>query len=167
MKRPVLLYLAIIYAVACQKNIQNSGAGPSVKADVSVASANDSLELVYSDSMYELTGIAVSRTGRMFTNYPLWNQPHKYDVGEITSLNQVSPYPNLWWNSWHNGEEGSFKWVCVQAVYIDDEDKLWVDPASPFMKGVYGHDLQKQPKYNTASQQWPLAKPFTIYRIKL
>ena len=27
--------------------------------------------------------------------------------------------------------------------------------------------LQKQPKYNTASPTWPPATPFTIYRLKL
>ena len=61
---------------------------------------------------------------------------------EITALNQNRPYPNLSCNSWHNSEDGSSKWVCVQTVYVD-EDKLWVEnPASPFMKAVYSHDYK-------------------------
>ena len=154
-------FLIICFAVICAASCKKSSSDLQVNASVSdeIQASNNSLQLVYSDSMYELTGVAVSKSGRMFTNYPLWNQPHKYDVVEITSTTESKPYPNLWSNSWHNGEEGFLKWVCVQAVYIDDEDKLWVvDPASPFMKGVYMHSY-KLVKFNLATN-----KPEKIYR---
>lgn len=139
--------------------MQNADVNYSTGNSVDEATAANSLELVYSDSTYELTGVAVSKTGRIFTNYPLWNQPHKYDVVEITSATQSKPYPDLFANSWHNGEEGLFKWVCVQAVYVDDKDKLWVvDPASPFMKGVYKHSY-KLVKFNLETN-----RPEKIYR---
>jgi sugar lactone lactonase YvrE len=80
-------------------------------------------------------------------------------VVEVTSLTQNKPYPNLFANSWHNGEEGLSKWVCVQAVYIDDNDYLWVvDPASPYMKGVYQHSY-KLVKFNLGTNS-----PEKIYR---
>src|SRR3954468_5357468 len=49
------------------------------------------LELVFKDSLYQLTGVAVSKNGRLFTNYPLWKGPHKHDVVEITSLHTSRP----------------------------------------------------------------------------
>ena len=42
------------------------------------------------------TGIAVSATGRKFTNYPSNLDPNntKYDVAELTSYDTEMPYPN-------------------------------------------------------------------------
>jgi sugar lactone lactonase YvrE len=56
------------------------------------------------------------------------------------------PYPNLYMNSWQPGENGKDKWVCVQAVYADEKNYLWVvDPAAPKMGPVYqnSHKLVK------------------------
>jgi sugar lactone lactonase YvrE len=103
------------------------------------------LELVFADNTYQLTGVAISQTGRLFTNYPLWSDTYKYALVEIKEK-QAIPFPNLSMNSWKQGEPGKEKWVCVQAVYIDDEDYMWVvDPASPKMKKVYeqSHKLVK------------------------
>src|SRR4051812_32318979 len=96
------------------------------------------LELLFSDDTYQLTGVAISKTGRLFTNYPRWPGQHKYDVVEVFSNNEVKPYPNEEMNNWKEGDDTQNKWVCVQAVYVDDENYLWVvDPASPKMGGVY------------------------------
>jgi sugar lactone lactonase YvrE len=103
-----------------------------------------------------LTGVAISPEGRLFTNYPLWSDVYKYAVVETGGENNnhksqsnwlnKQPYPNLYMNSWHAGDNGKDKWVCVQAVYTDDKNNLWVvDPASPKMAGVYqnSHKLVK------------------------
>ncbi len=159
MKITLCFCFALLFLAACKKDSPGTQSNALATSDVDQVNGSAALQLVYSDSMYELTGIAVSKTGRMFTNYPLWNQPHKYDVVEITSPTQNKPYPNAWANSWNNGEEGLFKWVCVQAVYVDDNDKLWVvDPASPFMQGVYKHSY-KLVKFNLSTN-----KPERIYR---
>lgn len=103
------------------------------------------LELVFEDHMHQLTGVAVSKKGRLFTNYPFWEGPHKYSLVEIIDGKQ-KPYPTEERNNWKEGEDGKNKWVCVQAVYIDDEDTMWVvDPACPQMKQVYqnSHKLVK------------------------
>lgn len=104
------------------------------------------LELLFEDDTYQLTGVAISKSGRLFTNYPRWEGPHKYSLVEITGKREVKPYPNAEMNDWKEGVDGKSKWVCVQAVYIDDQDTMWVvDPASPQMKQVFrnSHKLVK------------------------
>ena len=32
---------------------------------------------VYKDDTYQFTGVAVSKKGRLFVNYPLWNEKRK------------------------------------------------------------------------------------------
>lgn len=100
----------------------------------------DSLTPVFQDNVHQFTGIAISHSGRMFINFPRWEEPHQYDVIEVLSNGAVRPYPDAGWNSWSKGVNGSNHWVCVQAVYVDDHDTLWVvDPGSPGMKGVQDH----------------------------
>jgi len=95
------------------------------------------LEQVFADPKYQLTGVAISAKGRLFTNYPIWSPVHKWSVVEVVA-GQPRPYPDEAMNSWKPGEDGTKKWVSVQAVYVDDQDKLWVvDPASPSFAGVY------------------------------
>src|SRR5688572_11873771 len=100
--------------------------------------SNRNLQLEFADSVYQLTGVAISKEGRLFTNYPLWSDIYRYALVEVLPGNQVRPYPNAYMNSWNTGESGEDKWVCVQAVYIDDNDVMWVvDPAAPRMMEVY------------------------------
>lgn len=104
------------------------------------------LELVFSDDTYQLTGVAKSADGRLFTNYPLWSDTYRYALAEVQELNRCIPYPNEQMNSWKPGQSGEDKWVCVQAVYIDDNNTMWVvDPAAPHMEQVYenSHKLVK------------------------
>jgi sugar lactone lactonase YvrE len=109
------------------------------------------LEQVFSDDTYQLTGVAVSKDGRLFTCYPLWPGPRKWGVVEITGPDASRPYPNEEWNSWKEGDDGKNKWVCVQAVYVDKENYLWVvDPACPNMEKVYDNSF-KLVKFNLAN----------------
>lgn len=110
------------------------GTEPVVPAEVK----QPQLELVFEDPQYQLTGVAISGTGRLFVTYPLWEGAHRYSLVEILPGNKKQPYPDEAMNQWKEGEDGKEKWVCVQAVYIDDHDAMWVvDPASPQMKQVY------------------------------
>lgn len=116
----------------------------------------DPLSLVFKDDTFQLTGVAISPAGRLFTNYPLWSATYNYAVVEIGGENNghktstdpmaKSPYPNGYMNSWQPGSNGKDKWVCAQSVVTDNENNLWVvDPASPKMAGVYqnSHKLVK------------------------
>jgi sugar lactone lactonase YvrE len=99
--------------------------------------ADAKLVQVYRDNLSQFTGVALSKTGRMFVNYPRWQGPHEYDVVEVLPNGIARPYPDKDWNSWEKNQGGSNKWVCVQAVYVDDQDQLWVvDPGAPEMEGV-------------------------------
>jgi sugar lactone lactonase YvrE len=117
----------------------------TIAAQAQSNSVKPQLDLVFADNTYQLTGVAVSAKGRIFTNYPLWSDIYKYALVEIKN-NKAAPFPNDTMNSWKDGQPGKDKWVCVQAVYIDDQDYMWVvDPASPKMNRVYqqSHKLVK------------------------
>jgi sugar lactone lactonase YvrE len=67
----------------------------------------------------------------------------------------LKPYPDLQWNSWKQGATVSpaKSFVCVQSVWVDDQDNLWVlDPASPRMEGVV-KDAAKLVKINLETNQ--------------
>lgn len=116
-----------------------------------MSTSSHQLEQVFSDDIYQLTGVAIAKDGRLFSCYPLWPGPHQYSVVEIFPNNQVKPYPDERWNSWHEGDDGTNKWVCVQAVYVDEENNLWVvDPACPNMEQVYNASF-KLVKFNLAT----------------
>jgi sugar lactone lactonase YvrE len=100
---------------------------------------SDPLEIIFANDTYQLTGIAVTANGRIFTNYPLWSDTYRYAVTEIGHSYQETPYPNMAMNNWTAGSDGLSKWVCVQSV-VGEKNNLWVvDPASPKMQGVYNN----------------------------
>lgn len=116
---------------------------------------------VFQDNTYQLTGVAVSKSGRVFTNYPHWSDTYKYALVEVGPNHKTMPFPNAEWNNWKPGKDVKNHWVCVQAVVIDDQDMMWiVDPASPKQKGVVAHG-QKLVKINLQTNQivriYPLA----------
>ena len=93
----------------------------------------------YSGFNDQVTGVAVSHQGRIFVNFPRWDKDPLYSVAELLPDGSLRPYPDNDWNRWGMDEithpEAHF--VCVQSVFIDIEDSLWVlDPASPGFKGV-------------------------------
>ena len=88
-------------------------------------------------SRYQWTGIAVSKTGRVFVNFPRWSPSIPMSVGELDSTGKVRPYPTEKLNGWLLGEDPKGKFVCVQSVYVDAKDRLWVlDAANPMFGGV-------------------------------
>jgi sugar lactone lactonase YvrE len=93
--------------------------------------------VVVAESPNQWTGVAVSKTGRVFVNFPRWSPTIPMSVGELDSTGKVRPYPNEKLNNWLLGEDPKGKFVCVQSVYIDAKDRLWIlDAASPMMGGV-------------------------------
>ena len=94
------------------------------------------LEVVASSDR-QWTGIAVSRDGRLFVNYPRWSETVPFAVGEVLPSGEVKPYPDADWNRWQPGLPPERHFVCVQSVVVDAENALWVlDPANPQFKGV-------------------------------
>ncbi|MEH0157818.1 L-dopachrome tautomerase-related protein [Limibacter armeniacum] len=80
------------------------------------------------------TGIAISKSGRMFVNYPRWSENVPVSVAEIIDGEAIA-YPDSLWNNYQDNNDSSF--VCVQSVFVDKLDRLWVlDPANPMFRGV-------------------------------
>ena len=86
------------------------------------------------------TGVAVSREGRVFVNFPRWSDQHEFSVVEVLPDGGVKPYPDRQWNSWNQESQGvpaSQAFVCVQSVWVDDDNMLWIlDPAAPYLEQV-------------------------------
>lgn len=81
----------------------------------------------------QATGIAVSKSGRIFVSFPDWSDGHTISVAEVVA-GKPKPYPNDEWN--HPGSPNDH-FVCVQSVYVDESDSLWIlDPAAPKMKQI-------------------------------
>ncbi len=86
----------------------------------------------------QVTGIAVSAEERIFLNFPRWVGNPRNSVAELMPGGTLRPYPDTEWNNW-DGKEGTAAnhFVCVQSVYVDDYNYLWIlDAGSPGFKGV-------------------------------
>jgi len=106
-------------------------------------------------STHQLTGVAVSDSGRVFVNFPRWNAPDAISVAELKpvkgSSHQVTvvPYPNDEINQFDSSSSEALSLagshlVCVQAVVMDRNDHLWIlDTGSPYLAGVISPDAPK------------------------
>ena len=82
----------------------------------------------------QVTGVAVSKDGRIFVNFPRWEKDVPISVAEVMKDGTLKPYPDARWNAWSNAKPLSLAdhFVCVQSVTVDPQGFLWViDPAAP------------------------------------
>ena len=82
----------------------------------------------------QVTGVAVAPNGRVFVNFPRWEQDVAVSVAEVMKDGSLRPYPDAGWNAWRNENKLSNgdHFVCVQSVTVDPQGALWiVDPAAP------------------------------------
>ena len=82
----------------------------------------------------QVTGVAVSPQGRIFVNFPRWEQDVEISVAELMKDGSLKPYPNAEWNAWRNLKplSNGDHFVCVQSVTVDPQGFLWIlDPAAP------------------------------------
>lgn len=89
---------------------------------------------------HEVTGVTVSKDGRIFVNFPRWTEDSPVSVAEVKGGKAV-PYPDETWNSWRNAKQDEISpkdhFVCVQSVVADGRGNLWVvDPAAPAMEQI-------------------------------
>jgi sugar lactone lactonase YvrE len=93
------------------------------------------LKEVFSDDTFQLTGVTVSRTGRLFVNYPRWSDMYLNAVVEVLPDGSSRPFPDERWNGWdRKPDTARDHFVCVQSVVVDASDALWVlDPAAPML----------------------------------
>lgn len=70
------------------------------------------------------TGVAVSRSGRIFVNFPRWGDRVEFTVAEVKD-GQIVPYPNAQINRLDESRAAECL-VSVQSVVIDPQDRLWI-----------------------------------------
>ncbi|RZM24098.1 MAG: hypothetical protein EOO88_23990 [Pedobacter sp.] len=144
-----IVYLLSMVSSACNPEDSEK----SEKAGITADQVSTGFETVYADSTYRLTGIAVSAGQRIFVNFPNWAAPYRYAVIESLPDGTKKPYPDEQWNSFKSGEEGSNKFVCVQAVFADDKDCLWVVDAAGIGLGKVYRNSNKIVKINLKNNQ--------------
>ncbi|MEM9345021.1 MAG: L-dopachrome tautomerase-related protein [Planctomycetota bacterium] len=91
-------------------------------------------------------GIAVSQTGRVFVAFPWWNDRPDASVAELKPDGTLAPFPSTYWNDWDgkSGPSALRGFVCAQAMYVDQDDFLWIlDAGNP---GVDGRVVTAGPK---------------------
>ncbi|KAI0475215.1 major royal jelly protein-domain-containing protein, partial [Xylariaceae sp. FL0804] len=136
MKSYTQMLVALLPGVVCAANI-------SFISDPGVY--GPPLETVHAYYGQWPTGIAVSSTGRMFSNYPGGLDPANvyngsndvYTVGELTSMTTEKAYPSLEFNHPPGGAinysttpptSANYQnyLIGVQSVVIDPQDRLWI-----------------------------------------
>lgn len=76
------------------------------------------------------TGITVSRSGRKFVCFPRWGDPVQATVAEIRG-GSIVPYPNRAMQPRSGMSKSKDRFVSVQSVVVDPQDRLWaVDTGS-------------------------------------
>jgi sugar lactone lactonase YvrE len=79
------------------------------------------------------TGVTVSRTGRVFVNFPKWGDEVEFTVAEIRD-GELFPYPDQAFND-NDGNADPTALVSVQSVVVDPADRLWIlDTGSPLFQ---------------------------------
>lgn len=74
----------------------------------------------------QVTGVAVSGSGRIFVNFPRWRTGVENSVAEVDGGGKTKPYPDRSWNSWEIGDPVSEKkFIGVQSV-VAYGDTLYV-----------------------------------------
>lgn len=134
MTRPVVAVFLIVGAMMMSCGGNGNQSGKTVRA---VLSEQAKLEIV-AESERRWTGLAVSAKDRIFVTYPRWAVETPVSVAELSYSGFPVPYPDDSWNNWREEEtDPAERFVCVQSLYVDDQDRLWIlDPANPRFQGV-------------------------------
>lgn len=107
----------------------------NMPAPVVVTAEPPALEVAAEFPHQQVTGVAVSSSGRRFVNFPYWSDGHTLSVAELDESGRPRAFPDTAWNGKAGPAENRF--VCVQSVHVDDTDTLWiVDAGSPKQTGV-------------------------------
>lgn len=93
---------------------------------------------VFKDNNFQLTGVTISKSGRLFVNYPKWSDQYLNAVVEVGKDGTAKPFPDEKWNRWDGkSNTAGDHFVCVQSVVVDEDGMLWIlDPAAPLLGPV-------------------------------
>jgi sugar lactone lactonase YvrE len=103
-----------------------------------ILDASPALTEIFHNNSFQLTGISVSKQGRLFINFPRWSPEYLNAVIEVTPDGSIKAFPNEDWNRWDLTPPTAPKhFVCVQSIVVDDNDTLWVlDAAAPMLMSI-------------------------------
>jgi sugar lactone lactonase YvrE len=129
MKSFLTLALGLLLLAGCSKDNDTPTAPTTPSLNVTLTPV--------ATSAVQWTGVAVTRDNRVFANFPrMETDTIPYSVAEVSGT-QATPFPDAAWNTWDRSMAPTNKFVCVQSVYVDANNFLWVlDAASPQMRGV-------------------------------
>ncbi|GAB4313298.1 MAG: L-dopachrome tautomerase-related protein [Candidatus Sumerlaeia bacterium] len=83
------------------------------------------------------TGLAISRQERIFVCFPRWSDDIPFSVGELMPGGAIVRFPDEEWNRWQSDLDPRRHFICVQSVWIDSDNMLWIlDAANPRFEGV-------------------------------
>ncbi|PJJ53228.1 SMP-30/gluconolactonase/LRE family protein [Hymenobacter chitinivorans] len=137
--------LVACLTVSCSSPSQPAGSsGPAAAADSTAingpaAPANSPLQVVAEFREPQIVGVAVLPDGRVFGDFPRWDDNPVAPIAEIGKDGSVKGYPDSNWCLWNETvrNEPQKHWICPQSVHADKTGMLWVlDPASPGLKGT-------------------------------
>jgi sugar lactone lactonase YvrE len=121
----IVFMLLLTHYATCQTSDTNKSGDASKQL----------IEVARSERLW--TGVAVSEGNRIFVNYPRWSSQHSISVAEVISPDSVMPYPDTSWNQWSPSLSPRNHFVCVQSVYVDKNDYLWVvDTGLELARGI-------------------------------
>lgn len=89
---------------------------------------------------HQVTGVTVTKDGRVFVNFPRWTEDSAVSVAEVKD-GRITLFPDAEWNAWRNARKDEVSagdhWICVQSVVASPDGNLWVlDPAAPAMAAL-------------------------------
>jgi sugar lactone lactonase YvrE len=124
-------------------NLAAQSSTPHLAQDTSVGR----LETVATFNGPMPTGVSVSRSNRIFVNFPRWGDDVPFTVAEIVNGKAI-PYPDASVNDWpgrassdptqyKDKRQNETHFVSVQSVVVDPANRLWVlDTGSPLLKNA-------------------------------
>lgn len=139
MNKIILFLMAILFSVLALGN--------DLKDNASTSQIQNQVINVASFKGVQVTGITVSKDGRIFANAPRWRKGVPFSVVEIMPDKTIKPYPNESINNWEIGDNISNKFISVQSVVAHGNYLYVLDTANPMFKGliaeprVYVYDL--------------------------
>ncbi len=128
-----LFFVTAIAATSCAY-----GAAEHV-SEVDVKPRGVTPSIVTSLGDNQATGVAIAHSGRAFVSFPRWSHDIGPSVAELGDNGSLAPFPSVEWNDWSEDDvaNAAQHFVCVQAIWVDGDDHLWIlDPASPRFEGV-------------------------------